>query len=147
MKIFFQIDTLPSFSKNAKYTLAQPEPCTVAQAPSFTERLKTQIMQPETVMEITGKFTGEPFPEIYWFHEAELIQISNHITRNVDPSGVCTLTIRNFDVEDCGQYTMVIKNGSGIAMESICLSLSGKFLEKLLDVLANKKQFYNQESK
>ena len=59
--------------------------------------------------------TGDPKPNIAWFHESTKIKLTEDFEQSYDDDCLCTLWIKEVYPEDAGKYTVAAKNPHGTA--------------------------------
>ena len=69
------------------------------------------------------KISGNPKPNIVWFHNSRLIRPSPDFLQFHDMDNNCSLTVREVFPEDAGRYTVLAKNMFGIASSSAELTV------------------------
>ncbi|XP_072046919.1 titin-like [Amphiura filiformis] len=84
------------------------------QAPVFLEELKPfDCIEKESVNFICKVF-GVPEPDIIWYRDNVELQLGPRHSLDYDEDGVCTLLIREIQIEDTGDYTCQATNDAGV---------------------------------
>ena len=92
--------------------------------PTVTEPFRSQTVRDGDSVRFQCTITGNPRPNIAWFHGSKLIKPSPEFRQFYDMSDhVCSLDIREAFPEDTGRYTVVAKNERGTADCSADLSV------------------------
>lgn len=104
----------------------------------YAPRIITEITEYETKIQGTAileaKVIGDPLPDITWLKNNEEIKENEQIKLMFEDE-IAALVIKNVDVEDEGEYTIMAKNDVGSVSETINLLIKAapRFKKNLTD--------------
>jgi len=98
--------------------IGQPRP------PEVVQPLQSQTAHDGDSVHLQCVITGNPRPNIVWFHSTKVIKPTPEFRQFYDDTDfVCSLEIREAFPEDTGRYTIVAKNELGTVSCSADLSV------------------------
>lgn len=93
--------------------------------PTFTKKLlPLQLMDGDELV-LSACITGNPVPNVKWFHNDQLIEERRGTTISQDTDGNCVFTIAEVYPEDAGEYICHASNKIGEASNTITVTIKG----------------------